>query len=81
MRELMQPGTPVDYYDEHAQRHDALVTIDWGSQETAGSINLVFVSSDKTKEDSYGRQIERATSVVHKNQQSAPGNYWSEKEK
>lgn len=38
--------------------------------------NLVYLSGDRTKTDPYGRQIERATSVVHKSKQAAPGNYW-----
>lgn len=38
--------------------------------------NLVYVSSDQMKKDPYGRQIERATSVVHKSKQPAGGNFW-----
>lgn len=38
--------------------------------------NLVYVDSDKTKHDPYGRQIARETSVVHKSKQPAHGNYW-----
>lgn len=40
------------------------------------SINLIIVSDDETKKDSYGRQIERHTSVVHEVNQLAHGNYW-----
>lgn len=38
--------------------------------------NLLFMSKDRTKEDGYGRQLERATSVMHKSNQVAAGNYW-----
>lgn len=42
------------------------------------SLNLVFVSDDTSKDDSYGRQIERETSIVHQSRQPAHGNYWKE---
>jgi len=38
--------------------------------------NLVFVSGDPKRDDSCGRQTEVSTSVVHKGQQVAHGNYW-----
>lgn len=38
--------------------------------------NLVFVSSDVQKFDTYGRQIERETSVSHKASSGMPGRYW-----
>jgi hypothetical protein len=38
--------------------------------------NLIFVSGDPAKDDTYGRQIERETSVIHRSGQPAPGNYW-----
>lgn len=41
------------------------------------SINVVFVVSDEAKTDSYGRQIDRATSVPHRQLQSAHGYYWT----
>jgi hypothetical protein len=39
-------------------------------------INLVCVSSDEAKQDQYGRQIERETSVVHIRNNSAGGFCW-----
>lgn len=42
------------------------------------SINVVLVVSDKTKQDSYGQQIERFTSIVHESQQQAHGMFWKE---
>lgn len=43
------------------------------------SVNLVIISKDVTKTDTYGRQMERYTSQVHKSNQFAHGNYWKEK--
>jgi hypothetical protein len=43
-------------------------------------LNLVFVSDDGDREDSYGRQIERPSSVTHRSQESEEpgphGYYW-----
>ncbi len=68
-------GDTVTYFDEHGKPHNALVTANWGTGSTP-SINLVWIDSDETKTDSYGRQIARNTSVVHKSNQSAHGCYW-----
>ena len=40
------------------------------------ALNVVIISKDITKTDSYGRQIERHTSITPKCRQSAPGFYW-----
>jgi hypothetical protein len=75
----------IVFVDAHGVEHSALVTIWWtGNREVAAyrsengepGCNLVYVSSDDTKTDPYGRQIERFTSVVHKTKQAAHGNYW-----
>lgn len=47
-----------------------------GQQEYHPSVNLVFVTGDPSKTDPYGLQIERASSVVHRNDQGAHGNFW-----
>lgn len=39
-------------------------------------VNLLFTSADESKQDPYGRQIERESSVVHKTDSTANGNYW-----
>lgn len=72
MDRALKVGQAISYTDELGQKHDALVTIVWSSI----GCNLVFVSSDGAKDDSYGRQIERRSSVTHKSGQPAPGNYW-----
>jgi hypothetical protein len=56
----MKPGDFVIYTDEIRNDHNAVVTAVWGPD----CINVVFVASDESKTDSYGRQIERQTSVA-----------------
>lgn len=72
-------GSPVTFTDEHGKSRPALVTAVWGKEVydlDPPSINVVFISDDATREDSYGRQIERHTSVVHRQNQGAHGMYW-----
>lgn len=72
-------GDHIIFVDEHRVRHDALVTQVWenmsGSDEPPGC-NLVYVIGDERREDQYGRQTEHRTSVVHKDNQAAPGWMW-----
>lgn len=80
-KQVLKVGSEVIYIDAHRVKHSALVTHVWPSGQADGGghqpgCNLVYVSGDETKTDPYGRQIERATSVVHKSVQPAPGNYW-----
>jgi hypothetical protein len=65
-------GEPVVYVDPVRVAHAAIITAVHGRWCT----NVVLVSTDATKTDSYGRQIERQTSCVHQQIQEAPGNYW-----
>ncbi len=81
----MEIGKPVIYVDEVAKEHHAIVNSMFahGPDYPEGhqpSVNLVFVVGDDSKTDQYGRQIDRATSVVHQSQQSAHGRYWYVKE-
>jgi len=75
-------GASVIYVDPHGVRRNALVTIWWKGIEAYRSptdeigCNVVFVTNDVQKTDSYGSQTERMTSVVHKSKQPAHGNYW-----
>lgn len=79
----LEVGDAIIFYDEYSVPHNALVTQPWGERwETAEGVsepgcNLVFVSSDVAREDSYGRQIERTCSCVHAGSQPAPGFSWS----
>ncbi len=56
-----------------AAGHDP-ATLDHGWRPP--SINVVYVESDASKTDSYGRQIARATSVPHESVQPAHGLKW-----
>ena len=55
-------GVTVKFHDTSGMVHDALVT----AVHNARMVNLVIVSSDETKTDGYGRELERATSVPYK---------------
>ena len=88
MFENLEVGINVIYTDEHFVDHAALVTAVWGSPDwrehcqlhtgkpAVPCVNLVYVSGDKAKDDPYGRQIERNTSVVHASSQPAGGLCW-----
>lgn len=65
-------GDHVIYVDPVARQHDALVTAVWSPT----CINVVFVSGDKGKEDPYGRQIERQTSLCSRSNTSVHGQYF-----
>lgn len=67
-------GDVVIYVDPTGQQHRSLVTAWWSND----CINVVYVAGDKDKQDSYGRQIERATSVSRKSQNWPHGNYFME---
>ncbi len=73
-------GQPVIYTDELGVDHHALITRWWGIMDpTSGTergCNLLFVSGDERKNDECGRQMERATSVVHRSAQPAHGRFW-----
>lgn len=68
----VEVGSVVVWHDSTGNPHNAVVTAVWSQV----CINLVFVSSDESKQDSYGRQIERATSCGYKNQFQVHGFYW-----
>ena len=65
---VAQYGQAVKYLDELRIERDAVVTAVWSPT----CINIVIVSKDESKQDSYGRQIERETSLMH---QSTQGEY------
>jgi hypothetical protein len=70
-------GASVTFVDEHGRDRAALVTHVWpGMSGQADGCNLVVVSDDGARDDSYGRQIERKTSVPHQSGNAAPGYFW-----
>lgn len=71
-------GKAIVYVDEIGRQHDALVLTTHGTQDDeTPTINLVHVTHDPDKRDSYGLQIERPTSVQHQSKTSAQGRYWA----
>jgi hypothetical protein len=70
-------GSPIVYIDSYRNKHAAIVTRVWrGMSGIVAGCNLVYVSGDETKEDPYGRQIERNTSVCHLSVQPAGCSCW-----
>jgi len=72
------PGDHVIYVDEWRRRHNALLTCVHGeaAAEYQPSVNLLYVTEDNAKVDPYGNQTERRSSVPHRGDQRADGNYW-----
>ncbi len=66
-------GQHVIFIDEHRMPHDALVTEPWSDT----CVNLVLINSDEKSQDTYGRQITRETSCVHKSLNDAGGMCWA----
>lgn len=65
-------GDVVIWHDPYGNPHNALVQAVW----SPACINIVLVSYDDSKQDTYGRQIEHQTSQVHKSLQPVHGYYW-----
>lgn len=73
-------GAHIIFFDTHRVPHSALVTVWWNNGQPelhkTPALNLVYVSDDEAKTDTYGRQLERATSVSHKSAHIAGGYVW-----
>ncbi len=75
-------GDSVRVVDETYDSHYALVTAVHGefSEGRVPCINVVYVSSDISKRDPYGNQLERMSSLQHLSQGPSsmpkPGRYW-----
>lgn len=72
MERTPKVGEMVIFHDPKGTANSALVTAVWGPQ----CINLVYVSEDDARTDTYGRQIERQSSCIHRSLSQAHGNYW-----
>jgi len=85
MERKVQIGDGVVFVDPRGVEHAALVTQVWGPglyQDTDGTkpgVNLVFVASDESRGDQYGRQLQRETSVCHQSVNPAGCNAWRER--
>lgn len=77
---MVKIGQAVIYVDSRGRERPALVTNVWDNMSGTGhpGTNVVFVNDDVDQTDSYGRKIERSTSVVHQSNQPAHGNFWKE---
>ncbi len=73
-KKTVKVGDTVTFINEYRLEQPALVTAVWSDT----CINVLFISRDENKTDSYGRQIERNTSVMHKSCQGEVifGNCW-----
>ena len=67
-------GQSVRFVNSLGKEQGALVTAVWGDDKPA--VNLIIVSLDENKKDTFGRQTEHHGSVVHEDNQSAHGMYW-----
>ena len=78
-------GEQVIYFDEFGREHNALVTAVWGERSETfkdgelidtiePSLNVLFVSPDERRSDTYGRQVERRSSCMSVKYQAAYGN-------
>lgn len=85
MNREYKTGQYVIYVDSFGNKHDALITQWWHGPDTIESYlseygdpgcNVVYVVKDELKTDTYGRQINRETSVVHRSKQPAHGSYY-----
>lgn len=65
-------GDAVIFTDPKGSDHHAVCTNSFGPI----CINVAFVSGDESRTDTFGRQIERSTSVLHQNTAPAHGNFW-----
>ena len=65
-------GDVVIWHDARGKPFNALVQCVWSPE----CINVVIISGDENKKDTYGRQIEHMTSCTHLNPSSAHGFYW-----
>ena len=75
---MIEIGKRVTWIDQRGKARDALVTAIHGEPGGRPSINIAVVAEDSKQWDSYGHKIQRESSVVHKDEQSAHGNYWIE---
>lgn len=64
--------------DVRGRQHNALITAVWVifHDDSQQCVNLVHVSSDENRQDDYGRQIERPTSVEHVSRKAVHGMYF-----
>ena len=74
---MRQPkiGDPVIFHDAGGKPHHALVICIFEGHG-GPMVNVMFVSPDENRQDAYGRQFERETSVPCKAGTTVHGYYW-----
>lgn len=73
---MVEVGEVVTFIDEDRAEPPALVIHAFHAGESEPSVNLVVVEKDPARQDSYGRQVARPTSIVHESNQPAGGFCW-----
>lgn len=69
-------GQAVCLLDEVGTEHVGLVTAVHGPSATS-ALNVLYITDDPTKRDPYGQQVERLSSISHRdNAGGAAGRYW-----
>lgn len=79
MDEQLTIGGPCIYTDPKGRDHAAVVTNGFGADgkiSKSAAINVAYVSDDTSRTDTFGRQLERETSVQHQSIQTAAGRFW-----
>lgn len=69
---IMQVGENITYVDSVGVEHEALITAVWNPN----CINVVYVSKDENRTDTFGRQIMRETSVTVEGTFAAHGRFF-----
>lgn len=74
---MRQPkiGDAVIYHEADGTARSALVICVFDGND-APLVNVIYASGDENRQDSYGRQPERETSVFHVSMSSVHGGYW-----
>jgi len=78
-RQSVEVGDHVIFTDSHGRQHSALLTAvwgDWSHPDNPPAVNLLYVVHEDTRDDQYGRQIQREPSVVHRKLNSAGAHCW-----
>jgi hypothetical protein len=65
-------GDAVIFTDSVGRDHNAVCTNFFGPK----CINVAHASADVARTDTYGRQLERSTSVLHQSGAPPHGNFW-----
>lgn len=76
MRDIPRVGDAVIYHDSVGKPHNALVICVFSPGEDKQPLINMVILAEEGMEDTYGRQIERVTSICHKDEWNVHGNYW-----